>query len=445
MLEVFYHKKFEEEKRYVFDVFFNDILGVEYAINFHEIDEYKICFNNKEIVIKDSFFSEMSDLELYYKDSKNIPSNITKVKTEYSPESDMICLYGDADVAISNQRSYVGGDLIASAFFMLTRWEEIAIHDKDKHGRFIEKNSLSIKHRFHKRPIVNEYVEFLWNVLLEMGYSGKRKEKLFKFYPTHDVDFFLKYDGFFKFCKTLGGDLFKRRNLSDFFSNLKGIFNVKIRNGKDVYDTFDFLMDISELKSVKSRFYFMTGTKGERGVTFDINDTRVKVKIQHILNRGHIIGIHPTYNSFTNVKILKEELELLNNIYPEIEEGRQHFLRFSNPITWQIWNDCNLNVDSTIGFYDTIGFRAGICNEYTLFNVISKKKLNLRERPLLLMDTALRKRYDDKEMFIEKSKALINIVKKYNGDFVMLWHNNNLMVNEWEGWNKVYAEIVKSV
>lgn len=445
MLDVYYHKKFDAEKQYVFDVLLNDILGLEYSVHFHDKDEYKICFNGKEIVINDSFFSNLNDKEIYYKNSKYIPLEIIEAKSDLTTEDSLIGIYGNSVVTIGEQTSYIGVDIIASAFFMLTRWEEIAIPDKDKHGRFIEQNLFSIKYDFHKRPVVNEYVEFLWNILQEMGYIGNRKNKEFEFYPTHDVDFFEKYDSFFKCCKVLSGDLIKRRSISTFFTSLKGIYNIKIRKDKDVFDTFDYFMDISESKSVKSRFYFMPGSKGEKDVTFDIKGDKVKEKIRYILNRGHVVGIHPTYNSFDNLEKLNEELGKLQNIYPVIEEGRQHFLRFSNPTTWQMWNDCGLKLDSTVGFYDNIGFRAGICNEYHVFNVITRKQLNLKERPLLMMDTALRRKVENKKEFIAEAIELINIVKQYNGDFVMLWHNSNLLVNEWKDWNKVYSKIVESI
>jgi hypothetical protein len=328
---------------------------------------------------------------------------------------------------------------------MLTRWEEIAIEDRDKHGRFVEEKSLAIRHNFYKRPIVNEYAEFLWNILQKLGFSDNRKIKKFQFYPTHDIDFLFKYDKFLKCAKVLTGDLVKRKSLSIFKDSVKKIYTIKAKKSTDVFDTFDFLMDVSESKGVKSRFYFMPGIIGENDVEFNISDESVREKIDNILDRGHLVGIHPTYNSFNDAKQLKLELSRIQSIYLNISEGRQHFLRFQNPNTWQIWDDLGLKIDSTIGFYSTIGFRAGICCEYPVFNVETGKVLDLLERPLVLMDTALRREADTPEEFLLKALEIIQTVKKYNGDFVLLWHNNNLSGNEWNNWDKVYLEIVTSV
>jgi hypothetical protein len=442
MLKVFCNSKFAQEKDYVFRILFDIILGLDYSVEFADVPDYRISFGNNEIVIRDAFFSGLSDFEPFYKNSDNIPNKVFKAKTYLAPEQDLIGLYGDERIIIDRNSAFIGADFVAATFFMLTRWEEIAIEDRDKHGRFVEEKSLAIKHGFHKRPIVNEYAEFLWNVLQKLGYSENRKMKKFQFYPTHDIDFLFKYDGFLKCAKVLTGDLVKRKSLSVFRNSVNSIYSIKSKKSADVFDTFDFLMDVSESKGLKSFFYFMSGVRGETDVDFSITDRRVVSKIEQIIKRGHVVGIHPTYNSFDNILQFKLELSRLRKISSDIYEGRQHFLRFQNPKTWQIWNDSGLKIDSTIGFYSTIGFRAGICCEYPVFNVETGKVLDLLERPLVLMDTALRREADTQEEFLLKAFEIINTVKKYKGDFVLLWHNNNLSGNEWNNWDKVYLEIV---
>ena len=61
------------------------------------------------------------------------------------------------------------------------------------------------------------------------------------------------------------------------------------------------------------------------------------------------------------------------------------------------------------------------------------------------MDTALRAKYKTKENCLNQVLKIANIVKSYNGDFVLLWHNSNLSVNEWEGWDSVYQKIVERI
>ncbi|MFC2042988.1 DUF7033 domain-containing protein [Chloroflexota bacterium] len=57
----------------------------------------------------------------------------------------------------SDGRLVINVDIIASAFFMLTRLEEPASSIQDDHGRFPASASLAFKQNFLERPIVDEY------------------------------------------------------------------------------------------------------------------------------------------------------------------------------------------------------------------------------------------------------------------------------------------------
>ena len=89
--------------------------------------------------------------------------------------------------------------------------------------------------------------------------------------------------------------------------------------------------------------------------------------------------------------------------------------------------------DSTLGYADRPGFRCGICYEFNVFNILTREKLNLKEKPLIVMecslfeDRYLNLSYDDS---YNKVISLMNTVKKYNGEFVLLWHNDRLANNE---------------
>lgn len=442
MLKIFYHKSFAEEKIYTLDVIFSEVLGVDFQCIEHESKEYKICFENNHVILADTFFSEINTETYYYDNSALIPQDVKLFNSEVCVEKDLPVLFGDPTIEISDTHVYIGIDIVASSFFMLSRWEEIANKSRDKHDRFDEKESLSIRFDFHRRPIVNEYIELLWNVLVKLGYTERRKTKIFTTYPTHDIDDFERYDTMKKYVKAIVGDILLRKSLKAFIRSNKDCVNRNFRGKNDVYDTFDFLMNISETNNIKSNFYFIPGYLDEEDVRFNIDNKLVLEKINHIVKRGHNVGIHPSYSSYKNPETFSLELSRLKSIHFNVSEGRQHYLRFENPTTWQIWEDNGLKVDSSLGFYNEIGFRTGICQEYSVFNVVSRDKLGLKERPLILMDTALRSITSNKEEFISLSLGLINTVRKYNGDFVLLWHNSNLKRNEWLGWSKVYKEII---
>jgi len=74
-----------------------------------------------------------------------------------------------------------------------------------------------------------------------------------------------------------------------------------------------------------------------------------------------------------------------------------------------------------------IGFRCGVCYEYSVFDILNRKRLNLKEKPLIVMEGSFvtyQPNTTPKEME-NKIKNLISEVKKYNGEFVYLWHNSS--------------------
>ncbi|PLX07409.1 MAG: hypothetical protein C0596_10730 [Marinilabiliales bacterium] len=303
---------------------------------------------------------------------------------------------------------------------------------------------MAIKNGFNKRPVVNEYANLLSNCLLKIGFKHAIKRE-YRVFITHDIDDFARYDKFSKFIKALVGDIVKRHSIRSFFITLSDYFKINLNKQKDVYNTFDFLMNKSDEIGVKSRFYFIPGKIGESDVRFDIDNPKVIKTIKEIEKRGHIVGIHPGFETLGNREQLFSEVNRLRRYVDRLEEGRHHYLRVKLPVTLNDWSDAGLKIDSSLGFYSTIGFRSGICQEYEIFDFIERQKTGLIERPLLVMDTALRSETNTKEEFVEEVCKLNQLVKEFSGDFVLLWHNSNLLRNEWYNWDKVYQEILNKI
>ena len=103
-------------------------------------------------------------------------------------------------------------------------------------------------------------------------------------------------------------------------------------------------------------------------------------------------------------------------------------MRWENPTTWQNWEGAGLSYDATVGFADYVGFRCGICYEFPAFNLITRKRLRLRERPLVVMEgTLLGEQYMGLSMdkAVEKIAELNEYCKLFQGQFTLLWHNTS--------------------
>ena len=436
MLKITTSPNCKAEKEYIISVLVQDFSGLEYELEFENSSKnYLFEYKNKYFEVNDSFFKNFKENE--YLKSENIPSTITFA--DFGNHKNLPIIFGGDTYEKSDEKITVGLDIFASAFFMLTRWEELFLN-KDKHGRCISSEQLSIKQNFHHRPVVNEYCELLWQLLLAIGIpQNHRKDREFGYKFSHDVDHPLLFQSFGSFLKQTGHQLIKKQNIR---GSLKFV-NRYVSSKNDPYDTFDFLMDLSEIKGSISQFNFMCTTKSTFDEGYDLNSAFNKQLIQKVKDRGHQVGFHPSYETYKSSDLwVKEKQNLEKIVGLKISKGRQHYLRFENPTTWSIWDENKMEEDSSLGFADNIGFRAGVCYAYHPFDVQKRKKLEIKELPLILMDMAVINGLSLKpEEFVKATRKLESEVKKYNGTFTVLWHNSTFFLSEYVP----FAEMLGSI
>jgi hypothetical protein len=442
-----------KERNYIIDIIFNEFINTEYLVK-EEMGSrnYEIILDNKnKLIIQDHFFSKF-DTDLEYLSINNFPGKIEFIKNRFLSEKDLPVIFGTPEFEIKEKQSgykeiICGIDIFASAFFMLTRWEEYVSKEKDDLQRFSGKSSIAFRNNFLHRPVVNEYSELLWNMLQFLGLQVTRKSRKFTPYLTHDVDFILKWYNLYAFLRTLSGDLLKRKSIRAFFGNIADYLKTRLKLKNDPFDTFDYLMNLSESNGLKSYFFFISDYGTSKSINYKLSHPFVGNLMQNITSRGHYIGFHPDFNSYNNPDNWSKELDRLKLYSPQnIQFGRQHYLQFEVPVTWQIWNDMGMEWDSSLSYDDEPGFRTGSCYTYSVFNFLTREKLRLKERSLTIMDKSLVFHHINLSVsqLEEKARNLVSTVKKYNGDFVLLWHNSCFDVYEWKKYKEIYLRIIES-
>ena len=158
---------------------------------------------------------------------------------------------------------------------------------------------------------------------------------------------------------------------------------------------------------------------------------------QRIRDRGHEIGFHPGYNTYSRKHEWQQQLAILQDALPDyaaLHGGRQHFLRFAVPTTWRLWAESGLDYDSTLGFADHAGFRCGTCYPFPVFDLETRKELPIVERPLIAMEcSVMAGQYmglGTSEKALQTFIDLRERCRKFSGEFVFLWHNSSLVTEE---------------
>jgi len=419
---------FQPEKEYCFHVLLRELLGLEYRIVFLEHEKnYRLQLpNGATIVVENHFWSPLSE------------SLMPKPETFPSPfdSSPLTAIFGHNQFVFNDKEIICSLDIFASTFFMLTRWEEFAVKERDQHGRFPAEKSLAFRAGFLDRPVVNEYAELLWQMFARLGWAPPKPKRGFKLTVTCDVDHPRLWWTEADRLKTLGGSIFKRGDFSEAGFWLKNHFFQK----QDPYDVFDSWLDLFEKNGLTGHFNFLGKRPPSSDSWYSLEHPFVKNLVEKIAGRGHIVGFHPSYEAFENQEVFQKELASLRALSPTpVVTGRQHYLRFAAPHTWQVWDDAGMDWDSTLGYPEAEGFRCGICRDFPVFNFLTRKMLNLREKPLIAMDVtlALYQKYSPETAF-EKLQQLRRQVERHSGEFVLLWHNSSWNTYFWAEWREVF-------
>jgi len=192
-------------------------------------------------------------------------------------------------------------DLLGSAFFFLTRYEEVVRPTRDRHDRFPASASLAAEDAFLERPVVDEYVDHLWMALHYLWPSLVRRPTVFRLRPTHDVanPFAVFGQSARTIASALAGDVLRRRDPRLAARRVRSIFDaVSGRVERDPFNTFDLLMKASERHGLRATFYFMAGkAPGDFDFRYQISDGPVVALLRRIHERGHEVGLHASYLS----------------------------------------------------------------------------------------------------------------------------------------------------
>lgn len=338
---------------------------------------------------------------------------------------------------------FIQYDIFNLMFAMLCRLEEYNAVDLDLHDRFDSGRSASTRNNYLDRPIVDEWLAVLRQVIERTWPNLELLCPHYCMQLSHDVDRPSRY-GFIdyrKFLRAAGVDLMFNRNLSALAAPVIRAAVKSRLHPLDPYNTFDWLMTVSEDASLKSVFFFMTAvTDSVYDSSYEFGSPSIRALCREIYRRGHMIGLHPSYESYTAQNYIQSEFNTLKKICKEEAifqnswGARMHYLRYKFPDTIIGLSNAGISYDTSLGYADSPGFRCGTCFEFPVYEPLTEKTLSLRILPLIAMDASfLSKNYLNlgcSETAMEMIRKLIERCRSVNGTFTLLWHNSNLECEE---------------
>jgi len=426
-----YSERSSNRLSYVLDFILGDLLGLEYELT-NGKDKFALSsdakFSYATQPVGDELFFEC-DSFLFEKDIHPQPINFIDYK-------------GISGFYPVSKRSLVPFDMFASAFFMLSRYEEYLPGKKDKYDRYRGKESMNYKGGFLEKPMVDLYALEIKRFLNEKFPALEFKKRSFEYIPTFDID--MAYSYLYKSAQVTLGGFIRSLLLSD-FKELNERFLVLARRMKDPFDTYDYIFSVCEEFSLNPHFFFLLGDRSKFDKNISYSNEAYRELIERIAHKART-GIHLSYKSHVSTDRMQREITRMEEIVSnKIYSNRFHYLRFQLPHSYARLIKAGLTSDYSMGYAGRVGFRAGTCTPFNFFNVNHDLKTPFKVYPFAFMDTTFTHylKYDAANA-LEKIIQLMQYVKKVDGPFVALWHNSSFTnTKEWRGWRHVFETVAR--
>ncbi|MDD3802876.1 MAG: hypothetical protein PHW02_00625 [bacterium] len=275
--------------------------------------------------------------------------------------------------------------------------------------------------------ILGKFKEDLKKIILSSGKAfleEDRKENAF-FLPTFDFDriryFSVLKDILYKI--PLGGPL-KRRRIT---------YNESRRlNKHDPWERGREIAEISKARNIDGVFFAFVSSKDKFARRYKLKEA---LNIKKTIPENSSFGVHISYESATDFKRAKCEIERFKKISKEPLYSRFHYLFPINEKTSAMLSSENIRADFSAGMRGRIGFLNGFCKPYRLAYE------STMEIPVSAMDSAL---------VIEKKKEnypLKNIadeVSLLGGVFSIIFHPSSLDKNTFPEYESVLETMLSA-
>ena len=183
---------------------------------------------------------------------------------------------------------------------------------------------------------------------------------------------------------------------------------------------------------------------GEKGATYHWKDDRVAKFIDKLIRKNSRIGLHTSEFAYSDEKLLNQEISRLQSILIDGSSiccNRNHTLLYDLE-QMEVLSRHGIEMDSTFGFHFHNGFRCGICQKYPMYNYLQRRRMNLEQLPFCIKDNG--SFYLDKspETMWNNITDILNTIRKYNGDIVLLWHTNKLNAFESILYKEIHFKLI---
>jgi hypothetical protein len=326
------------------------------------------------------------------------------------------------------------GDELADAFFHLARVEE-RTGPRDEHGRFRAEWSC-----------LDPLDPPLERLRRKLGVAGGGLTVAL----THDVDSPWRWTR----IGTRGAAARLKRSvlggrLGPALREATGLATMPVHRarGTDPNWRFAEIVDEERRRGATGSTFFVLAAHHDPhdGAAPETYDALRPKLVETILETGAEVGLHGSYTAADDSVRLAEEKAALEALAGPVNGHRYHYLR----------GDPHRNIaelpfayDTTIGFPDAVGFRAGIARPFHPWDFDRDRPADVIEIPLAAMDATLA---EERYLGLSAKRAepqlmrLLDRAAEHGGAFAILWHPDRFDPLTSGGWDRLYSRLLEGV
>jgi len=165
--------------------------------------------------------------------------------------------------------------------------------------------------------------------------------------------------------------------------------------------------------------------------------SHIRKQLAKILTAGCELGLHGI-DAWVDAGAAREELEVIREVTGQRELGvRMHWLYFDEQ-SHAVLEEAGASYDATVGYNETVGYRAGTCQAYKPLGTVS-----LLELPMHVMDTAL---FFPDYLDLSPAEAMDRILQVTSqvcgigGCITVNWHDRSIAPERL--WEDVYLDVI---
>jgi glycosyltransferase involved in cell wall biosynthesis len=317
------------------------------------------------------------------------------------------------------------GDLVASAFYLLARWDELRVAERDRFGRlplaasaFGRMAGLDLAD-----PPVEGYLDAL-RAALRIPPPTRWGVAL-----THDIDRLRR-----RTPRGLAG-IARRRGPRGLAASLAG---------PDPWDNLPDLLETTWRRGLRSTV-FLIGRNRHRldGTPRRVYERERPHLAAAVRAAGGEVALHGSFAAAEDPAALAAELASLRAEAGPVEGVRFHYLRFRYHESPRALERAGVAYDSSLAFSEAPGFAAGIARPFRPWLMGEERPARLTLLPLAVMDTALHSRLGlGADAARERALEVLERVRRAGGRAALLWHNTYLADDRAPGYGTLWGDLL---